>query len=293
MLNKLIIGTANFGLEYGIANKKKLSEKQISKIIYTAQKNKIWGLDTARGYGNAEELIGKYTKNSNLSIITKLPNKRYLKQTDVVNEVKSSLERLNIKRIEILLIHSFENYQKDQHIIVSGINKLRKLGLVKQWGISVYHVDEVNRALKDGNTNFVIEFPVNLFDRRFLSAELLTTLKNKSCTLIARSIFLQGLFVLKLKNLKGNLITVKNQVKLLQKFSKIHDISIPAAALLFVISQKNIDKVIIGVDSVEQLKENINALRHLLYFKTIVGELDKLQVNDQNILLPYKWKLID
>lgn len=291
MLRKLIIGTANFGLEYGIANKKQISEKQISKIIYTAQKNKIWGLDTARGYGKAEEIIGKYIKNSNLSIITKLSNKRYFKETDVINEVQSSLESLNIKKIEILLIHSFVNYKRDKYIIMRGINRLIKLGLVKQWGVSVYHVSEINKVLKDGNTNFVIEFPVNLFDRRFLSHKLLTILKNKGCLLIARSIFLQGLLVLKLKSLKGNLVTVKNQVKLLQKFSKIHDISIPAAALLFVISQKNIDKVIIGVDSVEQLKENINALRHLLYFKTIVGELDKLQVNDENILLPYKWKL--
>ncbi len=291
MLNKLIIGTANFGQVYGIANKKKLSEKQISDILYCAQKNKIWGLDTAREYGKAEKIIGKYIKNSNFSVITKLANKRYLIEDDVINEVQASLIHLNIKRIEILLIHSFENYKKDKKIIMKGIYSLIKRGSIKKWGVSVYHTEEVKKVLKDEYTDFVVEFPVNLFDRRFLSFELLKLLKDKGCLLIARSIFLQGLFTLKLKDLKGNFITVKSQVEYLQQLSKIYNIPVPAIALLFVMSQKHIDKVIIGVDSIGQLNENILSFRYMDKFKKIANKLDKLKINDKNIILPYNWKL--
>ena len=52
---KLIIGTANFGLNYGIKNNyNKLSFEKVKKILNYAKKNKIQVIDTASSYGDAE-----------------------------------------------------------------------------------------------------------------------------------------------------------------------------------------------------------------------------------------------
>lgn len=291
MLNKLILGTANFGMSYGIANRKKLSDKQIEDILKTATDYNIWGIDTASGYGNAEKLLGGYLQNTPLSVITKLPYRRYLKGSDIFNEVKKSLKNLNINKIDILLIHSFENYRNDKDVIIKEIESLIKQDIVKRWGVSVYFIDEVLEVLNDGFTDFVVEFPVNLFDRRFLSEDFLKLLKKKGCFLIARSVFLQGLFMIKPELLKGNLTKVKDNIKLLDQISLNQKIPIPTLALLFVLKQKFIDKVIIGVDSKNQLISNIAALKYLNRYKNIVRDLNALQVNDENILLPYRWKI--
>lgn len=291
LTSKLIIGTANFGIKYGIANQKKLSERQISKIIFKASKIKIWGLDTARAYGDAENIIGKYINQTNLSIITKLPNKNYFKESDVINEVNHSLKSLRIKRFEVLLIHSFSNYLKDKEVLVTAMSKLIKGDIIKRWGVSIYHVNEVKQIINDGYNEIAIEFPVNLFDRRFLSEALIILLKKSNYMLIARSVFLQGLFVVKSSSLKGNLVHIKSKINKIYKLSKQYNIPIPAIALLFVLSQKNIDKIIIGVDSVEQLTNNIQALSYLKQYTAIEKDINKLRVADENILLPYKWKI--
>lgn len=291
MLNKLVLGTANFGLNYGIANKKKLTEKEISDILQAAKKYKMWGLDTAQGYGNAEQIIGRYIKDSHFSIITKLSNKKYITETDVTREIKTSLSNLHVEKIDILLIHSFDNYQKYKETIVKGIYKLIKKGLVRQWGVSVYHINEVEQLLEDGNSNFAVEFPVNLFDRRFLVPGFIEKLKQKNCFLVGRSVFLQGLLMLQPDNLQGNLITVKKEIKKLIQLSRVHKIPVSAIALLFVLTQNSIDKVIIGVDSKEQLSQNIASVGYIERYKNVVKELDSLEVVDESIILPYKWDL--
>ena len=58
--NKIILGTAQFGMNYGINNSMGVPEdKDVSSILDYAHKNGINTLDTAIAYGNSEERLGK------------------------------------------------------------------------------------------------------------------------------------------------------------------------------------------------------------------------------------------
>ena len=57
---RLALGTAQFGIEYGITNRRgKLREDEISKILSIADSRGVGGLDTAPAYGDSEALLGK------------------------------------------------------------------------------------------------------------------------------------------------------------------------------------------------------------------------------------------
>ena len=71
IMDKIIIGTANFGMDYGIgSNQKKLLDSDIVEIINTAKKIGVDTIDTAISYGNSLLRLGEFGI-SNFKIITK------------------------------------------------------------------------------------------------------------------------------------------------------------------------------------------------------------------------------
>ena len=73
MGSRLVLGTANFGLKYGINNRyKKLSEQQIHSIIQVSSDAGVSTFDTAEVYGDSEERLGKFlpTKSKVISKIS-------------------------------------------------------------------------------------------------------------------------------------------------------------------------------------------------------------------------------
>ena len=60
MLEKFIIGTANFGMAYGIMGRgQRLSDGLIREILSLSKNYKVKFLDTAPVYGDSEKIIGK------------------------------------------------------------------------------------------------------------------------------------------------------------------------------------------------------------------------------------------
>jgi len=100
-LNKLALGTAQFGLNYGINNKSGvIDEDSLSKLLNYAFDKGIDTLDTAYNYGNSEERIGKYlsVNNNNFKVITKAP-----KGSDS-NNIKKYLLLQNSQQITIKIL---------------------------------------------------------------------------------------------------------------------------------------------------------------------------------------------
>lgn len=292
MFPRLILGSANFGLNYGIANKRRLNKKEVFALLKTASRLKIWGIDTARGYGKAEEIIGSFFKQHGraFKVITKLAYKKYVSPQVVKKEVTDSLRKLNIEYIDFVLLHSPKIYQYYKDNVIRAFQGLKSDGIIRNWGISVYHPEEVDRVLNDGLSNFAVEFPVNLFDRRFLRKNFLGKLKGKKCFLFARSVFLQGLFLMRDYRLTSNFTKIKDKIKHLYKIGEKYNLSISSIALLFVQTQPHIDGVIIGVDSKAQLEDNASAGEKLKTYQRMKALLDGLEVKDEKIILPYNWR---
>ena len=286
-IQKLILGTANFGIKYGIACQRKLKKEEIFKILDIALKEGFWGVDTAPAYGEAELILGEYIemRNKKFNIITKLPHKEYSTAHEVEIEVFKSLQRLQVQKIDFLLIHSFETFKKYNNIIIPVLSYLINKDIIKYFGISVYHPEEVMMFLKLYKKKFAVEFPLNLFDRRFLP--FLKEWKKIGLFLFGRSIFLQGLFFLQPKDLKGKFLKVKDKLLKLRELSLNYGVDISCIALNFVVSKELLDGFIVGVDSLEHLLKNLECLKNR--WKLSDNLFKKFEFTDEEILLPYKW----
>jgi len=293
MVKKLIIGSANFGMEYGIANKKKLNKEEVFDILELAHTKGIQSIDTARAYGDAENAIGGYfaQKGKIFKVITKLPAKNYTSADDVKRDIYESMKSMNVDYIDIVLMHSYKTYEDHGSVIVPVLKALCKEGLIGNYGASVYHPDEAMKLVKDINDEIVIEFPLNLFDRRFINNGLIERLKSAGVRLFARSVFLQGLFFMEENALEGNLKKAAHKNRLLHELSDEYSIRTEHIALLFVLANPLIDGVVIGVDSRDHLLSDLTCTGEEVSagFELVSPHLHKLQIDDEDIILPYRW----
>ncbi len=294
MIEKLIIGTANFGLEYGIANKKKLNSEEVFEILSLAKEMGLWGIDTARAYGDAEMVLGEFFKKHGkvFNVITKLPKKDYKTTKDVEDEVFESMKNMNIEYIDFILLHSYETYKFYGKLIIPVLQSLCSDKSIGRYGVSVYHpeeVEDITGAVKD---NLAIEFPLNLFDQRFLGRDIIHKLKSDGGFLFARSIFLQGLFFLDEKRLNGNFAKVKDKIGKIREISEKYNIKPECISFLFAAEKSWIDGVVIGIDTKEQLVANMECFSEgsLKKYKLIEPLLTDMAVYDEEIILPYRWK---
>lgn len=251
--DRLCIGSANFGEKYGI-NNKKFNEREIIKLFKFLHRNKIFFIDTAISYKNSEKIIGKY-KTKKFKIINKIKikkNRSKIRQY-IMDEVRLSLKKLNTNSIYGLLIHNVEILDDVilRKKIFSTFNYLKKLKLVKYFGLSIYDPKEFllyNKLYKFK----ILQAPCSILDRRILEKKYINIINKKKILLFARSVFLKGKFN---KNIKKNKINIINSLNLWLKKNKINYFE---ACIRFLIKNPNIYKIIIGISSLEQLVKLIS-----------------------------------
>tara|TARA_B100001029_G_C15026765_1_gene434132 strand:+ start:47 stop:916 length:870 start_codon:yes stop_codon:yes gene_type:complete len=283
--NKIILGSAQFGRNYGISN---FSNRGFSKNAYKtlelAFKNEIKFIDTAPQY-NSEKIIGNFISAHGLSneikVFTKIPtisNKKNYRKF-VINSVENSLKNLKCY-IHTLFLHNTNDinlYKKN----IDFFLKLKKIFPIKNLGFSIYSKKDLYITSKLGFKP-VYQFPFNILDKRFLNLKIQ---KNK---LIARSIFLQGLLInkkIKKKKLPIKLIESHNRYYNYLNNLKIDPLKFQ---LSYINSTKQINKFIIGSDNYQQLHQIINCE---LLKKIDTKHIKKINsFFNKNNIDPRKWK---
>ncbi len=296
--NKLVLGTAQLGLDYGIANKiGKPEENKAFEILEYAVKNGISYFDTAYSYGNSEIIIGKFLNISKayknkINIITKMAplKKKKLYEKDINNRFFESLNRLGQESIYCYMVHDFNDIKNNSYSIAKIFFKLKSDGYIKKIGVSVYDENQIKFLLKNFGFD-LIQIPINIFDQRLLKDDILLDLKKRDIEIYARSVFLQGLIFLDKNNLPLEFKSVKKYLEKISNISLKFNISKEEVALLFVNAINEIDKIVIGIEKIEQLKRNIkivNNFKNIHKMKTIINFKDFL-IEDENIVDPRKW----
>ncbi len=260
---KLVLGTAQLGMNYGIMGSKKIICSEFLKIQKTAIDSKIKYIDTAIDYGDSEKILGK-SKLKNLKIITKIKISNKIKSSDlesfIFNQIKLSMKKLNVNMLYGLLIHDFKNLKnKRQHLIVRSLEKLKQQKKINKIGISLYETSEIKKILKSWTPD-IIQIPINVLDQRWLSGNLISRLKKKKIQIFSRSCFLQGLLVSDIKNKK----VPKKLNELIYKFKKWCEkkkISRLEACIHFIKNVSGVDFVVIGINSNNHLNEIIKVFK--------------------------------
>jgi aryl-alcohol dehydrogenase-like predicted oxidoreductase len=285
MKSKIILGTVQFGLNYGINNPKgKPAPEQVFEILEYAASKGVEILDTADAYGNASELLGNFNKSN--PALFKINTKFKFSKEPLKAQLSMSLDKLCLDSIETYFYHNFNDFIKHPELL-DQLLVLKQEGLINKIGISVYDNEELRIAILTKEID-AIQFPFNLLDNRYQRGELMKFAKSKGKELQVRSVFLQGLFFKSIESIPSKLDLFKSELQ------KIHDmagecgLAIEMIALLYVLNQNEIDNVIIGVDNLEQLKTNFNFMQQKL-MPEIIERIDQIAVKETELLYPKNW----
>ncbi|WP_417204624.1 aldo/keto reductase [Acetoanaerobium sticklandii] len=285
---KLALGTAQFGLNYGIANKSgKVSDSNLHSILSHAKLNNILKIDTAWAYGDSEERLGKSNLIDDFKVVTKVPLEIISTGLSVKHYVNESLSRLGVDKVfsvmfhnpQIVLHENGSNYFKELH-------DLKKQGLVEKVGVSVYTLDELEKILENYSID-IVQIPMSPFDQEFLST--LKVLKKLNIEVHIRSIFLQGLYFLPTGELDTFFNPVIDKINNYIKTKNTMGITTQDFVLgFFKQHQDYIDNILIAVDNIEQLNDNINFFNSI---KDIDIDYSVFDFKDNKYRKPNNWEL--
>jgi aryl-alcohol dehydrogenase-like predicted oxidoreductase len=268
MISKITLGTVQLGIPYGIANKLGQPSTSYSHdLLQFALENGVNTLDTARIYGNAEEVIGSFEQADQFTIISKFKlsdaalNNLDLAICEARESVRISCETLKIKTIPICLFHK----NKDQPIekiseILPAILKILKLeSWISEGGISVYSPAEL-QYIRDWKTVSAVQVPMNIFDTRLLTQNLMQILIDNQVKVFIRSIYLQGLILMNENQVPDRLSFAKDPLEQLRKIAASANKEIKEIAFSFVRDTPGVTSLVVGAETSAQLKENLALL---------------------------------
>jgi len=286
LTERLVLGTAQFGLDYGINNiNGRLTKKEIFHILKIAHSGGIRELDTANVYGNSEKLIGEFLdQNRNLKF--KITSKISKKSLSFESQINNSLSDLRIKKIDTLLFHSLDLYEyfKDQLQEYISFNKNCPFDEI---GVSVYTNKELQTLMNEKVIDR-IQVPFNLFDNVNYRGDIFLRLKSENKKIDIRSIFLQGLFFIDTEKLPEKLKSFKTSLELLKEISNKSGLNIQQLAMGYVSSFSFIDKILIGVDSIDQINNNLKYSNTTLS-KSLKKKLENIPIENPEFLNPVLW----
>lgn len=259
--SSLMVGTAQFGLPYGIANTSGQPPYEVARdILAYAVENGVNTLDTAPGYGQSEEVLGKAIAElglrDRLIVVSKIKHMAddfpaenaagFLEQS-----VLQSLQRLGLESLPVCLFHVEENFRHIEELI-----KLRDRGLVQHVGVSAMTPPRALSALDSGLCE-AMQLPASMLDQRFLRAGVFDTAQARQTAIFVRSVYLQGLILMEEADIPEEVHAAVPVLRALRSIAAQAGLSLAELASRFILSLPGVTSVIAGVESVTQIKENI------------------------------------
>lgn len=284
-MSKLVLGTAQLGMDYGISNKQGKTElEEARKIINLCRANQISMFDTAPVYGDSEVILGSLLEDfPQAQVISKIT------QLDSVGKnLKQTLNFLKRDSIYALLFHKPQDLvTTDAENIVNQVLSLKEEGYVKKIGISVYKQEEIKWVI-DRFPMDIIQFPINILDQRLLANGYLSYLKDRGFELHARSVFLQGLLLMSLDAIPAYFSSIMPLLTNFRAYLIEKNLTPIEAALAFVSNIPEIDRIICGVNNHKQLEDIIAACSMQVDAK----QFQSFAIQDESIVNPSRWVVL-
>ena len=285
---KLVIGTANFLKKYTYKDKI-VSEKEIIKILNLAYSKKISHLDTAFNYDKFYKLskkinFKKFKISTKINLSTnQVQRKDFPKKT--FSLIKQKTKLFKISNFENLFIHNFDELNlSDLLLIKKTFIYLKKTKIIQKIGISIYDKKSINK-IKYFDCVDIIQLPINLIDRKFIKKRTINFFKKNKIKIQARSIFLQGLLLDNVSNLKSNKFKRNLTLIKFDEWVKKNKTTSLKACVAFIKSLNCLDSFVIGAENCSQVREII----HLLKSKKKYNYPKNIYTSDKKITDPRTW----
>lgn len=295
---ELCLGTVQFGLDYGIKGVKKPVAKEAEKCLDYAVQNGVTAFDTATAYGTAEEVLGNFLKKKTIArdrlfISSKLlPNiLDTVKQQDYRRVIRANLEKslkvMHTDYIDAYLLHSARYAFCPE--ILDALADVKKEGLARTVGVSVYEPEEADACIAHEEMG-IFQAPYSILDHRMKESGIFEKASAASCIAAVRSVFIQGLVTLKENQVPAFLEKARPALCKIDKISGETGKTRIELAMGYVKKETGISYLVFGVDSIEQLSEDIKAFQKDLP-QELYTEIEKeCKGIDTDIVIPSLWK---
>lgn len=278
--NCLVLGTAQLGLPYGVANSAGLlADGEAITLVRTAITGGIRTIDTARAYGDAERRIGLALRLASevalrrgsppTTVVTKLdPLDRIARDAAPELAVAAARESIELscralarERLDVLALHRAAHRHMWQGAVWRLLLEERRQGRIGRLGVSVQSPLEALEALEDPDVGH-LQLPFNVLDNRWLATGVIAAIGKRADVIVhVRSVLLQGLLAgLTDDRWPAVAGVVPNEIlgclgRLVHQLQRLSPADLCVA---YVRAQPWIDGVILGMETPTQLTENLS-----------------------------------
>lgn len=292
---QLVLGTAQWGMAYGIANRHgQPPTHEVREILEVARTADVCILDTARAYGQSEEVIGSLTAgDSHWRIITKispdLPDDKHAIVAATKASLAQSRRALARDQLDTVLLHRPDHLTRGVGAAWRHLLQQRQDGKIKRLGVSVQTPEQALELLDHPQIES-LQVPFNLLDQRLRKANFFERAKAGRKEVFVRSVFLQGVAFLPPKRLDASLEPLGVPLGDLDRWARNHELS--RAGLFLRYARAQGVHLVLGCESAEQLRQNLATWRlgalaanHIQEVEALVPELPAA------LLDPAQWQL--
>jgi aryl-alcohol dehydrogenase-like predicted oxidoreductase len=293
LLGKIGLGTVQWGMDYGIANRAgRPSDAEVGRILDRARTAGISLLDTAAAYGEAETVIGRLPQTRDFGIVTKtLPWRGETgpeRLAAVAAGIDASLARLRRGSVQVLLVHHAEELLSPHGgALWELLEDARATGKAGRIGVSVYDPAQLARLL-DGFGVEAVQLPLNLYDQRFLRTGMLTKLRTANVEVHVRSSFLQGVLLMQPDNLPAHLSSLREHHIRCAGLLGAAGVTPLQAALGFCLSNGDVAHVIVGCETQAQLDGILDAGAAV----SPAFDTTAFAIDDEALVDPRRWPTV-
>jgi len=255
VFSRIMLGTVQFGLEYGIANVAgKPSFDRVCDIVKTAFEGGVTALDTAAAYGTSEEVLGAALERLGLreamAVVSKVPpipdGTDAEAERFIEHSIRGSLQRLRLDQLAVCLLHREDDLR---HLPL--LEKMVERGLIAGAGVSL----DSDRFLTEAANVRYIQLPYNVLDRRFDA--FWSVAIQKKIYVFSRSVYLQGLLLMPEAHIRPSLSEVIPVRRDLETVAREAGCTMAELCMRYALSNPAVASVLTGVDTPEQMRENL------------------------------------
>ncbi len=298
--SRLMLGTVQFGMPYGIANTAGQPDfKDVKKMLCAACDAGVTVLDTAAAYGSSEEVLGRALEETGLqdrmTVVTKV---RALTPEDtaspqsaekaIVDSVRNSLERLRMDVLPLVLMHREADYAH-----LSVLEALRGRGWVRGLGVSCDNRPGPASEIVADDRVSAMQLPANILDHRHAGSGVFRTARDRGVAVFIRSVYLQGLLLMPADQVPQGLAAVLPVRQKLEALAAKSGLSMPEMSLRYMLSQEGVTSVLTGVETLAQLRENVAMAERGALPSDLLTAIDAaVPALPEDVLTPWMWPRI-
>ena len=299
-VSEISLGTAEIGLDYGFkgnAHYGKPDAKESIRLLHTALDHGINLIDTARVYGNSEEVIGQAFEG--MTSPPYIASKVFLSKDaaqktfsalheEIFGSIEASLRALRLEMLDLLLIHNTALEHLRRREILACLGEAQQQGKVRFLGASCYGEEAPMAVLKESSFR-ALQVPFNLLDQT-MSHQVFPRATAQKVGVFVRSAYLRGVLTSQVHSIPVRLAPLRSRA--LQVLAVLdHEVSsLAEAALRFCLSLSTVSSVVIGVKSVAELEGNLADASRGVLPEELMPPLQALSFGDDPIVDPRNWQ---